>query len=219
MPTCRPRVSLERTPPDFVFDFGVIFALRNDAVSFKTRLLKETRMLRAPKPRSSSLGMFKNVHPEIKSVHDLPKTVILADVVRSLENSLKIKGLVESSFKTETFYPLWFLVETERNIFLWRNGLSLSNQDDFEFWVDLPKIVEKRLKQIDRFSPENPFLSPLWGSASAQPKVSDEEKQYFKELIEVTTRMQEHLHALSQVGSILLQENSFDEKEIVLLPG
>ncbi len=176
-------------------------------------------MLRAPKLRSSSLGMFKNVHSEIKSVHDLPKSVILADVVRSLENSLKIKGLVESSFRTENFYPLWFLVETERNIFLWRNGLSLSNQNDFEFWVDLPKIVEKRLKQLDHLSSENPFLTPLWGSASAQPKVSNEEKLYFEELIEVTTRMQEHLHALSQVGSILLQENTLDEKEIVLLPG
>jgi hypothetical protein len=63
----------------------------------------------------------------------------------------------------EAVTPLWFLAETERNIFLWRQGKSLDDVEDYEFWVDIPSLITKRRVQLESPQGLNPFTNPNWG--------------------------------------------------------
>ena len=174
-------------------------------------------MLKATKPRSSQAKTFKNVQNLVKNVQQLPERTMLADVIQSLESSLREKGLLPQP-QQQNFFPLWFLVETERNIFLWRNGFSLIQQDEFEFWIDLPGLVEKRLQQLDGFQSDNPFLNPLWDSHQGDSASTKDEREYLEAFIELTKTMEGHLHALSRVGSTVMQECVDEERQMVVLP-
>ena len=93
-----------------------------------------------------------------------PKGAILADVLKTLEVQFQRRGMLPSGTESGpgmAFHPLWFVAETERNVFLWRQGCSLIQQDEFEFWIDIEALISKRLNQLDSADPENPFLNPL----------------------------------------------------------
>ena len=68
----------------------------------------------------------------------LPKGCVLLGVLKSVENELRKRDLLGSEGEPTT--PLWFLAETERNIYLWRSGKSIDDQRDFSFWVDIPAL-------------------------------------------------------------------------------
>jgi hypothetical protein len=147
----------------------------------------------------------------------LPPGAVLASFIRTLETQLLSRGLV--SPPRGDFHPLWFLVETERNVFLWRNGLSLENADEFEFWVDPAALVEKRLLHLEAGSAENPFVNSLWGIASgAAPLSAQEEREYLTALLESMAKLAPHAHALSHVSSILGQEVLKPKLPRVVLP-
>src|SRR5438128_1283697 len=107
----------------------------------------------------------------------LPKAAVLLEVVKPLEQRLRMRGLLRSN-DSATFHPLWFLAETERNVFLWRRGCSLGQQDQFEFWVDLRLLISKRLHQLENVDFENPFLNPGWGSSLPSGGVRASEQEY-----------------------------------------
>ncbi len=148
---------------------------------------------------------------------ELPPGAVLASFVRTLETRLIARGLL--STPRGEFHPLWFLVETERNVFLWRNGLSLENAEEFEFWVDPAALVEKRLLHLDAGSTENPFINSLWGIAcGAAPLSAQEEREYLTNLLENMAKVAPHAHALSHVSSILGQEVLKPKLPRILLP-
>ena len=115
---------------------------------------------------------------------------------------------------------MWFLAETERNVYLWRNGYSLDQQDEFEFWIDLPALIEKRLKQLASFDSENAFMNPLWGLSIADKDTVNKEERYLKSLFELIEQVKTHLEALSVAAAQVSREISpaVNEREVVVLP-
>lgn len=154
------------------------------------------------------------------SVQDLPKGACTLEVLKTIESQLLNRGILKAPPGVASA-PLWFLAETERNIFLWRNGLSLTQEDDFEFWIDLPKLFEKRLTQLQSYDAENPFMNPLWGNSVQDREHAAKEADYLLYFRDIMMKAESHAHALSRVGSILRNDMSVERKarDMVLLPG
>lgn len=166
--------------------------------------------------------LHKNVQEKGLPLSAIPETAIFADVLKTLETRLQLKGLLDS-VRCSAFNPVWFLVETERNVFLWRCGYSLSQQSDFEFWVDVPRLIRKRLVQLEASDATNPFVNPLWEQEHGQnsrnlTKTLEQETAYLRSFLEAAAKIMLHAHALSQVASLLAQELNGCEKPRVLLP-
>lgn len=158
-------------------------------------------------------------------VVECPLGSVLANLLKTLETRLH-QRMDFPALPGKTFHPLWFLVETEINIFLWRNGFSLAEKDTFEFWLDIPRMIEKRLSSLHG-SPkeESPFSNPGWepfsgafpvGSSSSVR--SDEEIVYLERLKDVFGEIAKEAYALSQVGSMLYEESSGVSRTKILLP-
>ena len=164
-------------------------------------------------------SLHSSVQKERKKQEEaLPTGAVHLAMVRVLETKLEKRNLIEE--KPELLNPLWFLAETERNVFLWRNGYSLDQQDQFEFWIDLPALIEKRLKQLSSFDSENPFMNPLWGLSIADKDTVHKEERYLRSLLDLVEKIKAHLEALSVAAAQVSREisPSVNEKEIVVLP-
>ena len=150
---------------------------------------------------------------EQNSYSEMAETVILGDVLKALENRLQQKGLLALS---PQFHPLWFSAETERNIFLWRRGLSLIHLDQFEFWIDVPRLVAKRLQQMENAENDNPFSNAMWSEQISSPEAQDAERSYLTTLLELLSETAGHVHALSQVGSLVRSEIAGTTDRVIL---
>ncbi len=139
--------------------------------------------------------------------------LILLGSLKTLERLFQKRHLTK--YEQTSFYPLWFVAETERNVFLWRNQLSLSDSDQFEFWIDPLKLISKREQQLLRLKPETPFFGPLWMTGSRTEDTSREELLYLEQLVIDIKEMLPHLHALSFIGSRLEQEKSGGSEELI----
>ena len=100
--------------------------------------------------------------------HILPKGCVLLGVLKSIENELRKREMLGISGQPTT--PLWFLAETERNIFLWRSGKSLDDQRNYSFWINVPALIKKRRHQLKKPQGLNPFTNPLWGIGTQRRK-------------------------------------------------
>lgn len=135
--------------------------------------------------------------------------------------------------RLDNFFPLWFHAHTERNIYLWRHGLSIGDESLFEFWVDVPALIQKRENKLTldaNDSPEaraaqrqsNPLTNPNWSTenhAFATPLsdmaiLIDEERRYLKDLDTTLAKLTPHIHALSVATTMIHQQ----EVEVVVLP-
>ena len=161
-------------------------------------------------PRKSFSAPYINV----QSTPKLPESAILLYSLKPLEKELAKRNLLPEG-NAEAFYPLWFLAETERNIFLWRNGCSLIQQDEFEFWIDLEALVIKRLKQVGNPTHGNPFVAPNWDIHGSPEHEPGPEVRYLEEFRDAIHRIGGHVHALSRAATMVM---SVDAREIVLLP-
>ena len=161
-------------------------------------------------------------------VESLPTSAVSLDILKVLEVELLRRSILPPR-GDNTSHPLWFIAETERNVFLWRSGLSISQQDEFDFWVDLPAIISKRLKQLECQDSNNPFINPFWGiscedgrlsieAETANQSTHKEETEYLSTLLGVLSEILPHAHALSHVGSLLAAELAGCRRETVLLP-
>lgn len=120
----------------------------------------------------------------------------------------------------QLFNPLWFLAETERDIYLWRKGLSIKDKDSFEFLIAPLKLIEKRQIQL---SPEqikskggrgNPFLNPVLDLSSSNLEICQSELEYLHELSCIITEICQELRVLALLYELL----SDSEKTRVILP-
>jgi hypothetical protein len=167
-------------------------------------MIDHAKVYKSPPP------IAKNVQFKLES---LPRCTVPLDSLKTLENQLSARGLLISS----QFYPLWFHAETERNVFLWRKGCSLIQADEFDFWIDARRLVDKRLRQLE--SPSvNPLSTPLWESGSIQNSDVQAERQYLEDFRTWLVRGEKHLHAMSIAGRMVANEIHHSAKEIVLLP-
>jgi len=153
---------------------------------------------------------------------DIPPAAILLDFLRPLETALLDKDFLNES-PGHLFYPLWFVAEIERNVFLWRNGFSLSDHVNFEFWVDMERLISKRNTLIGGECLDNPLVHP-GELLSDQPLLDDageREQLYLQEFEKIFAKISKHAQVLSTVTSQIQQElGSAPQEEItrIVLP-
>ena len=144
-------------------------------------------------------------------------STISLSLLKSFEERLCRRGSLPESLGL--FNPVWFLAETERNIFLWRKGFSLVHADRYSFRVDTNKLVSKRLDQIRLPDDKNPFLNPLWSQGFCGEECSRREQDYLLTYLELLRVTSVHLSALSDVQDSLLESISPSEpRPMVVLP-
>lgn len=159
----------------------------------------------SPRPIERKPVLRNNLRNADNIVQKLPDGAVLTTVLKTIEIQLQKRGLLPIT-PLDAFNPVWFLAETERNIFLWRKGLSLDTAKDFEFWVDIPSLLSKRLRQLESGVDENPFINPLWGTGIHDEQSKQREINYIQSFKELLSKIHAHAHALSQVGALLEEE-------------
>lgn len=163
---------------------------------------------------------YKNVHGVHPQGAPKPQGTVLLEVLKTLEHQITARHLLPSNHKTQSFHPLWFQAETERNVFLWRAGFSIIEKDDFEFWINVPQLINKRLSFLKKGPTDSPFLHPKWSFSDDVSSSIDAEIKYLNELYELFDSVAEHATALCEVSSLVLAEISpvNEQKTTVVLP-
>ena len=136
--------------------------------------------------------------------HILPKGCVLLGVLKSIENELRKREMLGISGQPTT--QLWFLAETERNIFLWRSGKSLDDQRNYSFWINVPALIKKRRYQLKKPQGLNPFTNPLWGIAAFEYKLVDQERDYLDSFEDLADSVLKHAEALSVASETIRSE-------------
>lgn len=151
-------------------------------------------------------------------VQNVPQGAVLMRVLKTVENELRRRKMVGSGHETVT--PIWFLAETERNIFLWRQGKSLDDMDEFEFWVDLPRLLSKRRAQLENPQGLNPFTNPHWGNSPLDTRTVQHERDYLDDIEDLAECIIPHAEALSKASLAVQAElcKHSDTALKVLLP-
>lgn len=162
-------------------------------------------------------SLCKNEHLSSVSTTVNRDRALLLDALKTIEEQLQRRGMLPITY-LHTFNPLWFQAETERNVFLWRSGYSLADEDEFEFWIDPQALLEKRLSLLNESDPKNPFVNPLWGLAPLDPESVRQEVDYLETLRSHLARIIGHASALSELGSELIQERDGFVRQTVVLP-
>ncbi len=171
--------------------------------------------------------LYKSEHTHRNEIPKIPENGVQLTLFKTFENRLIDRGLLPRP-QDMNLNPLWFLGETERNIFLWRNKRSINDADQFSFWLDVKKLASKRLAQIENSDIHNPFLNSSWGSLSGSTEsgpveTRHEERRYITELLRLFAPAEPHLSAISAVQSIVCHlkdtsEGNKNEPRIVSIP-
>lgn len=167
--------------------------------------------------------LYKSEHSSTNDAHKLPEIGVLLSLFRTFENRLIERDFLPSP-QTYGFNPLWFLGETEQNIYLWRHKSSINDANKFHFWLDVKKLASKRLAQLERRDEENPFLNPLWTQTTNGPDSIEAERHYIVELLKLFAPAEPHLTALSAVQTLVAtlepsrSERQPTPRKIIVIP-
>lgn len=167
---------------------------------------------------SAEITTHKSAHSTHGIVQSVPSGAVLLRVLRTVENELRRRRMIGGGGEAVT--PLWFLAETERNIFLWRQGKSLDDVEDYEFWVDIPSLITKRRGQLESPQGLNPFTNPNWGNAPLDTRALDCERNYLEDVEDLGDVIIPHAEALSRASVTVQIELSprSTPRTTVLLP-
>ena len=158
-------------------------------------------------------SMYNVVPEQHKNAREVTKGAVLPTILKRLEDEFVKRGMVQRP-ASAAFYPLWFLAETEKNVFLWRHQLSLGDAQRFEFWVDPFALIEKRRSQIMRGGEQTSF-----GITDASTKIVSDEFEYLAELEHHLRKIFSHAEAFSAAASQVLREcTENSSKNCVRLP-
>jgi hypothetical protein len=142
---------------------------------------------------------------------------VLLGILKSIENELRKRNHLWSAGTPPT--PLWFLAETERNIFLWRGNQSLDEARKYSFWVDIRGLINKRRNQLSHPHDSNPFTNPLWGSGPLDASLVDRERDYLDALEDLLPSAFKRAEALSRASESLRLEIDPDAiRSVVIIP-
>lgn len=151
----------------------------------------------------------------------IPSEAVLLETLKLVELRLQRKGLLPHSKEEQHagWHPLWFVAETERNIFLWRNGHSLSEADRFEFWVNPHRLITKRLAHLKFKEYGTPSIPESWEGEHLTPSPQCED-EYLALFGEILLKAENHLTALSRVVSItrLELQRPPQAPQVIVLP-
>jgi hypothetical protein len=103
---------------------------------------------------------------------------------------------------TKVFSPLWVLAEGERNLYLWRAGISLSQLDRYRFLLSPRDLIRKRSAHLQKHLE----LLPSEENDSLQSSVIMQELKYLDACDDLLKVMQYQLVALSAIGLALERE-------------
>jgi hypothetical protein len=138
---------------------------------------------------------------------------VLLGVLKAVEVELAKRELLGTLATQAT--PLWFIAETERNVFLWRNGKSIGDHSTFSFWIDIKALINKRRSHLSRSRGFNPFinLSPRSGGI-------DCEHRYLDAIEELCDTIFRHAEVISQASESIRKELSPDRptRSAIVLP-
>lgn len=151
----------------------------------------------------------QNVRDEAHKI--VPKQgsgVVLLGILKSVEQELLTRELVGDPGQEAT--PLWFIAETERNVFLWRSGKGLDDRSRFVFWVDIRALIAKRHSQLQRSGGFNPFIHSMIGAGSHDGHGTQVEKQYLDRVEEMIDTIFIHAETLSRASESVRLELSPD---------
>lgn len=145
---------------------------------------------------------------------------ILISTIKTLETQFQQRGLLTGF--DGSFYPVWFLSEQERNVFLWRKGCSIIEASDYEFWIDLNGLIEKRKNQLKTSSIGNPFITPDCMSNYGDDEMTystskDKELFYLSTFQELFKKIDEYASAFSIATSNAIEQD-IDYSVRILLP-
>jgi hypothetical protein len=142
---------------------------------------------------------------------------VLLGILKSIETELRNRNHLWSSGPPPT--PLWFLAETERNVFLWRSSQSLDDARKYSFWVDIRALISKRREQLSRPQDSNPFTNPLWGSGALDESLVDRERDYLDALEDLIPTAFRRAEALSRASeSLRLEIDPEAGRGMVIIP-
>lgn len=135
---------------------------------------------------------------ERKNVQSLGSGVILLGILKSVEQELRSRQLVGDPTQDAT--PLWFIAETERNVYLWRNGKSLDERAQYTFWIDIRALIAKRREQLRRSRGFNPFINSMTTLGTNESPGVHAEQQYLDCLEDLASSIFKHAEALSHAS-------------------
>lgn len=142
---------------------------------------------------------------------------VLLGILRAVETDLRTRRVL-SGTKPGTL-PLWFLAETERNIFLWRNSQSIADASSYTFWIDVPALITKRRAQLKKADEADPFSNPMWGADAQDPSCWDHERDYLDVMEDLLPTVFRRASMLSDASETLRKEIAPQIDRIpVLLP-
>lgn len=141
-----------------------------------------------------------------KIVHSAGSGVILLGILKSVEQELRTRELVGDPAQEAT--PLWFIAETERNVYLWRNGKSIDDRGQYTFWVNIPALIAKRREQLRRNKGFNPFINSMADPGADQSQGVHAEHQYLDCLEDLAGAIFKHAEALSHASESVRLELS-----------
>jgi hypothetical protein len=180
--------------------------------------------------RSEAVTLYKdkNVHSRTdlnnKSGQTAPVMTpqdgtILLEVLKTLETQIRSRNLLHS-VHSFPFHPLWFQAENERNVFLWREGFSIIQKDEFEFWIDVPALIKKREKALINSTYNHPLSNPNWPSMSDATQAIEIETKYLNEIAKLFDGLAMQATALCEASSRVVKELCAHEpqRHVVILP-
>lgn len=180
------------------------------------------------KPRQDEPNLnsaYKNEHSaqipvQIRTAESEIVRAIPIDILKTFEVRLQQKRILDPNHLS--FGSIWFLAETEKNICLWRRGCSIAEEQRFNFYVNVPALVRKRISQLDSETVDSPFVNPLWGLVPPSTELLQLEKEYHLSFLSIWSKVEEHLLALRAIRDIIewkTQPNANTTREVVILPG
>jgi hypothetical protein len=144
--------------------------------------------------------------PPRKDCALIPQSAVLLGVLKAIECELRSRHQLGTT-PTTSATPLWFLAETERNLYLWLTGTGLANASRTVFWVDTNALICKRRKQLSRHSNSfatygfNPFITR--DQNSGEP---NNEGSYLDELERLGCEIFKRAAMISRISDSLYDE-------------
>jgi hypothetical protein len=150
----------------------------------------------------------------------IPEHALLLGVLKAVESELTRRDFM--GLRQYGATPLWFLAETERNVYLWRNGKGLDDQRNYTFWIDVPALIEKRRAQLgrQRGGGFNPFINPLGGNLPLDERALEVERDYLDVLEDLCVTIFRQAEALSHASETVRREltTEAERRTTVVLP-
>ena len=148
------------------------------------------------------LHSMQNMHTQPrKNVSHGPTGCVLLGVLKSVEQELSSRERLGIAQANAT--PLWFLAETERNIYLWRRGFSIADHEFFSFWIDIHALITKRKRQLRQTRGTNPFIA--FGNPNSKSAAA-KESQYLEAFEEISSTIIHYAGAVSEASQEMIEQ-------------